>query len=160
MIKELKATGLALGLSGLLATSAFAGVDSQQQQRQRGGAAGIVAAVVNLAVGPLDLTDTNIQVGLVNIDKSLNNLTALNNVLNNSPILSDITVGDVSVLSDITIFDVVDITNVLNDLTITNVLNKNQITALNLFLLNNPTILLTDVIGVAVLTTGDLIILR
>jgi len=27
MIKELKATGLALGLSGLLATSAFAGVD-------------------------------------------------------------------------------------------------------------------------------------
>ena len=84
----------------------------------------------------------------------------MNNVLNNSPILSDITVGDVSVLSDITIFDVVDITNVLNDLTITNVLNKNQITALNLFLLNNPTILLTDVIGVAVLTTGDLIILR
>ena len=92
MIKELKATGLALGLSGLLATSAFAGVDSQQQGRQRGGAVGVVAAVVNLAVDrTLNLTDTDIQVGLVNIDRSLNNLTALNNVLNNSPILSDIT---------------------------------------------------------------------
>ncbi len=153
MIKELKATGLALGLSGLLATSAFAGVDSQQQQRQRGGAAGIVAAVVNLAVDrTLNLTDTDIQVGLVNVSDSLNNLTALNNVLNNSPILSDITVKNVSVLSDITIVDVVDINNVLNNL---------QITALNNFLndsLNSITI--NDVIGVAVLSGGDLIILR
>ena len=68
---------------------------------QRGGAAGLVAAVVQANV-----TD------VVTVTDSLNNLTALNNILNNSPFLNDITV---SVLdgSDITILTPVTVDNVI-----------------------------------------------
>jgi hypothetical protein len=80
-----------------------------QPARQVNGAAGLVAAVVALEGN---------QVGLVNVGNSLNNLTALNNVLNNSPILSNNNVTVTDILSDITV------SNVLNELT---ALNNNDI---------------------------------
>lgn len=107
---------------------------------QRGGAAGVVAAVVQVAD---TLNENNVQVGLVNIGHSLNNLRALNNVLNNSPVLSH---------NNVVVTDVVDINN--ND-----ILNDVQITALNNFL-NDNDIDVNSVIGVAVLSTGDLIVLQ
>jgi len=60
----------------------------------RGGAAGLVAAVVQAAVNACDVRV---------LDNSVNNLlqnadiTALQNILNNSPILSGITVQDINV---------------------------------------------------------------
>lgn len=127
------ATG-ALALS-LLGGSA-AGVVAQSQggggtgQGQTGGAAGLVAAVLQIQADDV----VNVQV----VD-SLNNLRALNNILNNSPILSnndiDVTVGDVSILTDF-----------LNDVQLQDFLNDNNI-------------VLNDIVGVAVLSGGDLIVL-
>ena len=86
----------ALSLS--LLGGSVAGVAAQNQGNQ-GGAAGLVAAVVQA-----NLNDT---VDVIVTD-SFNNLTvrALNNILNNSPILNDlnIEVTDVNVLSGVTIF--------------------------------------------------------
>jgi len=82
---------------------------------QRGGAAGLVAAVVQ----------ANDTVDVVVTD-SFNNLRALNNILNNSPILSqnDVVIGDVLsgnqidvALLDITVGDVT-LENILNDLNV------------------------------------------
>jgi hypothetical protein len=86
----------ALSLS--LLGGSVAGVAAQNQGNQ-GGAAGLVAAVVQA-----NLNDT---VDVIVTD-SFNNLKvrALNNILNNSPILNDlnIEVTDVNVLSGVTIF--------------------------------------------------------
>ncbi len=86
----------ALSLS--LLGGSVAGVAAQNQGNQ-GGAAGLVAAVVQA-----NLNDT---VDVIVTD-SFNNLKvrALNNILNNSPILNDlnIEVTDVNVLSGITVF--------------------------------------------------------
>ena len=93
-LKRYVATGaLALTLVG----GTGAGVAAQQGgPGQAGGAAGLVAAVVQVA------TD---DVVTVNVVDSFNNLRALNNVLNNSPILSendvDVTVGDITILEDV-----------------------------------------------------------
>jgi len=129
------ATG-ALALS-LLGGSA-AGVVAQSQggggtgQGQTGGAAGLVAAVLQIQADDV----VNVQV----VD-SLNNLRALNNILNNSPILSgnniDVTVGDVSLLS--------------------NFLNANNVTLTDF--LNDLDLVIGDVVGVALLSGGDIIIL-
>ncbi len=93
-----------------------------------GGAAGLVAAVVQIAADNL----VNVQV----ID-SFNNIDILNNVLNNSPILSnndvDITIGDVSILNNV------------------------QVGVLQNFL-NNNNITLDDVVAIGLLDTGDIIV--
>jgi hypothetical protein len=108
-----------------------------------GGAAGLVAAVVQ-ALNNVSVTGS--QVGLVNVDDSLNNLTALNNILNNSPILNnwdvDVTIGDINVIRDV--------------LTFQDSLNGN--TVLTDFL-NNSVNDLTAVVGVVVLGGQDLIVL-
>ena len=115
--------------ASLFGTAAVGTVSAQQSNR--GGAAGLVAAVVQIA------TDDVVNVKVVD---SFNNLRALNNVLNNSPILSNndvaITVGDVSLLS-----------NFLNDnnITLTNFLNQNNV-------------VLEDVVAIGLLDTGDIII--
>ncbi len=72
-----------------VATGATTPATATQPQiiQQKGGAAGVVAAVVQ-AVATLNLTDTTVQVVSIQLDHSLNNLKALNNVLNNSPILN------------------------------------------------------------------------
>lgn len=64
---------------------------------QVNGAAGLVAAIVGL-------NGTTIQV--LNFGKSLNNLTALNNVLNNSPVLSNNHITVSNILTGITVQDI------------------------------------------------------
>ncbi len=94
----------------------------------------MVAAVVQA-----NLNDT---VDVIVTD-SFNNLRALNNFLNNSPI----TVTDVVTVGDI---------NVLNDVQITDVLNDVQITALSFFL-KSVNLDVNDVV-VRVLSSGDLLV--
>jgi hypothetical protein len=125
-------------VSGALALSLLggsaAGVVAQKNtnQGQQGGAAGLVAAVLQIQADDV----VNVEV----VD-SLNNLTALNNILNNSPILSgndvDVTVGDVSLLS--------------------NFLNANTITLTDF--LNDLDLVIGDVVGIALLSGGDIIVL-
>ena len=129
---RIASAALAASLFGTAVTGAVAA----QRTSQQGGAAGLVAAVVQVS-DAIDINDSVVQVGLVNVNESLNNLRALNNVLNNSPILSN---NDI----DVTITDV-------------NVLNGLQITALNNFL-NGSNIVITDVVAVGVLSGGDLIV--
>lgn len=129
-IKQRIASGaLAVALLGGTGASVAA---QDTDQTQRGGAAGLVAAVVQA-----QLDDTvNIEV----VD-SLNNLTALNNILNNSPILSN---NDI----DVVVRDIdVDVLNIsVGDVTVEDVLNDNNIA-------------IDDVVGVALLSGGDVIIL-
>ena len=96
--KRFVSLALAGSLLGVSAVGAAAAPPTQQ-----GGAAGLVAAVVQ-AIDTVDVNNNQIDVAVVELNNSLNNLTALNNVLNNSPILSNndvidnITIGDISVL--------------------------------------------------------------
>ncbi len=121
----------ALALS-LLGGSAAGVVAQKTNQGQQGGAAGLVAAVVQAQL------DDTVNVEVVD---SLNNLTALSNILNNSPVLSgndvDVTVGDVSLLSDF--------------------LNANEITLTDF--LNDLDLVIGDVVGIALLSGGDIIVL-
>ena len=134
-IKQRVVSG-ALALALLGGTGASVAAQSQggggTGQGQTGGAAGLVAAVLQIQADDV----VNVQV----VD-SLNNLTALNNILNNSPILSgndiDVTVGDVSLLS--------------------NFLNANTITLTNF--LNDLDLVIGDVVGIAILSGGDIIVL-
>ncbi len=122
---------LAASLFGTAAAGTVSGVSAQSN---RGGAAGLVAAVVQIA------TDD----GFVNVEvvDSFNNLRALNNVLRNSPILSnndvDVTVGDVTVLQDF--------------------LNDNTITLENFLNDNNIDIDVEDVVAIGILSTDDIIV--
>ena len=142
---RLRIASLAL-VAALLGTLVLGAAQaSAQNTTQKGGAAGLVAAVVQLvATDTIDLTDNEIQVGLVNVNRSLNNLTALNNVLNNSPILSN---------NDIDVVDVIDI----GDITV--VLNDIQIEILNSFLDDNEDFI-DVVVGIVVLSTGDLVVVN
>jgi hypothetical protein len=125
--QHVAAGALALALLG----GSGIGVAAQGNQNQTGGAAGLVAAVVQVA------TDDVVTIQIID---SLNNLRALNNVLNNSPILSqndiDVVVQDVDV-------DVLNIT--VGDITVQDFLNQNDIDV-------------DVVVGVAVLDTGDVIV--
>lgn len=91
------ALALGLALSAAVALP-LAAKDKPVKQGQAGGAAGLVAAVVEVAAN--DVVD-------VRVVDSLNNLQAVKNVLNNSPILSGndttVTVGDVSVLNGLNV---------------------------------------------------------
>ncbi len=97
MKKNSFAIAFAAVLAAVIAMPATAGSKSNKQA-QAGGAAGLVAAVVQVAAN--DVVD-------VRVVDSLNNLIAVENVLNNSPILSqnntDVTVGDVSLLNGLNI---------------------------------------------------------
>jgi len=100
MKKNSSAIALAALLAAAIAMPAMAGdkKDKSNKQAQAGGAAGLVAAVVQVAAN--DVVDVKVM-------DSLNNLVAVENVLNNSPILSknntDVTVGDVSLLNGLNI---------------------------------------------------------
>ena len=100
MIKHrIAAAALAASLVG---TAAVGTVSAQQSNR--GGAAGLVAAVVQIAAD--DVVD-------VRVVDSFNNLRALNNVLSNNDV--DIAVGDVSILSDFLNNNNITLENFLND---------------------------------------------
>ena len=125
-IKQRIAAG-ALALSLLGGTGV--GVAAQGNGNQVGGAAGLVAVVLQ--------ADDVVDIYVVD---SLNNLRALNNVLNNSPILSqndiDVTLQDIDV-------DVLNIT--VGDVTVGDVLSNNDID-------------IDDVIAVGILENGAVII--
>ncbi len=97
-IKQRVASG-ALALALLGGTGASVAAQNQGNTGNQGGAAGLIAAVIQL---------NNTNVDVITVSDSFNNLTvtALNNILNNSPILNDlsITVKNVSVLNGVTIF--------------------------------------------------------
>lgn len=135
-------------LVGLLALLLVAPVAAAPPTTQTQGAAGLVNALVGLN-GTLNQN----QVGLVNIGHSLNNLTALNNVLNNSPILSGNNVLNGSpILNNNNILQ-----NILNG-SLNGSLNNLQIAALNNFL-NNNQIAVGQVLGVAVLSGGGIAVI-
>ena len=134
---------VSLALVAAFVGAVVVGAAGASAQRNQAGARGLVNAIVQLvATDVVDITDSTVQVGLVNVDDSLNNLRALNNVLNNSPILSDNT---------IVVTDVIDIGDV-------SVLNGAQITALNNFL-NANDVDVDAIVGVAVLSSQDLILI-
>src|SRR5688500_723698 len=89
----------------------IAGVAHAQQTEQGGGAVGLLAAVVNAVIN-IDDTEVNI------VRQSFNNLTALNNVLNNNDV-------DLDVLSISDFLNNVDINITLKNV-LTNFLNNNQ----------------------------------
>ncbi len=95
MKKRLVSLALALSLMGVFTL----GASAQPTQVSQNGAAGLVAAVVS-ALNNVNVEDNTIDVAVVELNNSLNNLRALNNVLNNSPILSNnnVTIGDISIL--------------------------------------------------------------
>lgn len=128
-------TALALSLVGGTAATAFA---ANPTQVNKNGAVGLVAAVVS-ALNNINVDDTTIDVAVVELNNSLNDLTALNNVLNNSPILSN---NDI--IDDVTLTDV-------------NVLSIDQSSVLNDFL-NNNDIDINAVVGVVVLGGQDLLV--
>ena len=98
---------LAASLFGTAAAGTVSGVAAQQSNR--GGAAGLVAVLAQIAADVDDVVD-------VNVVDSFNNLRALNNVLSNNDV--DITVGDVSLLSNFLNENNVTLENFLNDLDI------------------------------------------
>jgi hypothetical protein len=139
---------LALGLAA--SSSVVVGLPLQAHAQQTGHANGAVAAVAqveNVLNNPKVLNGS--QVGLVNLNKSLNNLRALNNVLNNSPILNNF-LNNSPILSG-------------NTITVQNInvaiangsLDGVSVTALNELLQNANTI-----VGVAVLSGGQVIAFR
>lgn len=94
-----KPIAFALALAAAIALPSQAAQPAKQNnQGQAGGAAGLVALVAQVAAN--DVVD-------VRVVDTLNNLQAVKNVLNNSPILSgndvDVTVGDVSLLNGLNI---------------------------------------------------------
>ncbi|MEJ7849618.1 MAG: hypothetical protein WKF92_16160 [Pyrinomonadaceae bacterium] len=132
-INKTSFTSLALSVAFL----ALFTMSASAQNDQKGGAAGLVAAVVQIATDDTLQNNGTVDLRVIQLDRSLNNLKALNNVLNNSPILSknnvDITVQDIQALNDNT---------VLTD-----------------FLKNNN-IAIGEVVGVSVLSGGDIIVFR
>jgi hypothetical protein len=146
---RLRFAALATGVA-LLGLLVVAPVAAQPPTTQTQGAAGLVNALVGL-----NNTLNQDQVGLVNVGNSLNNLRALNNVLNNSPILNNNNVLNGS--------PILNNNNVLQDilngsLNNNNVLNAVQIAALNDFL-NNNNIAVGQVLGVAVLSGGGIAVI-
>jgi hypothetical protein len=96
MNNRLRTTLLATAFTAAFALPAAA--EKPAKQTQAGGAAGLVAAIVQVAAN--DVVD-------VRVVDSLNNLEAVKNVLNNSPILSGnnttVQVGDVSLLNGLNV---------------------------------------------------------
>jgi hypothetical protein len=108
---------LALALATTLMSTFVVGAAAQPNQTNANGAVGLVNVIVS-ALNNLNVTDNNVDVAVVELNNSLNNLTALNNVLNNSPILSNNDIID-------------DITVIGGDVILTDVLNENQISVLS-----------------------------
>ncbi len=87
-----KLTALALAVTLFVSAFAFTATPADAQVRgNRQVLAGLVNALVNL-------TADGTQVGLVNVNRSLNNLRLLNNFLNRNDV--DITIQDISILNN------------------------------------------------------------
>jgi hypothetical protein len=137
---QLKQRLAALALAGTLMATTTVGIAAAPDQVAGNGARGVVAAAV-AALQNVNVKDTDVDVAIIQLNNSLNNLTALNNVLNNSPILNNN-----NILQDITVQNI--------DVAIANGVDVNILNQA----LNDANILITDVVGVAVLSGGDLFI--
>ena len=138
---KLKQRLAALALAGTLMGTTVAGIAAAPPTQVAGnGAGGVVAAAV-AALQNVNVEDNEVDVAIVQLNNSLNNLRALNNVLNNSPIANN--------------------NDILQDITVQNidvaVLNGLDLDILN-GALNDANIVLNDVVGVAVLSGGDLLV--
>lgn len=134
-----------MGLMGLMLIAPLSAA-AARPTTQTQGAAGLVNALVGLngQLGPN-------QVGILNIGNSLNNLTALNNVLNNSPILSGNNVLNGSPILNNSLNNLQAIKNIL---ILNGALNGNTITAAN-----GNTVNIGQVLGVAVLSGGGIVVI-
>jgi len=137
---DLKKGLASLAIAGtLLGTSAVGVLAAPPASNgpQTAAADAVVSQVTTLVGqgGLIDVNDTLVQVGLVNVSKSLNSAQILNNVLNNSPILNNLLMGS-TILSN---------NEILKDITLTDFLNDNNV-------------VLSDVVSVAVLSGGDVIV--
>ena len=105
---------------------------SAQPPNQVGGAAGVIAAVVQIndTLNDLDVLSNIGSIEIVTVKDSLNN------VLNNSPILSNNVVTIQDFLNDCTVLSCFEISNFLN----------------------NNDIAISDVVAVDVLSGGDIVI--
>ena len=105
---------------------------AQAQPNQAAGAAGLVAAVVQVdrTLNDLQVLSDIGEINIVRVEDSLNNLR----VLNNSPILSDNVVTVQDFLNNCTVVSCIEITDVLND--------------------NN--VVVSDVVAIDVLSGGDI----
>ncbi len=127
MKKGLASLALAGSIIGTTVVGAGAAPVTQVQVTQNG-AGGLIDAVV-VALNNVNVNVENVDVAVVELNNSLNNLQALNNVLNNNDI--DIVVQDVNVLTDFQIE-----------------------------ILENADIDIDDVVAVAILDNGDIIVFR
>lgn len=121
----------ALTAGALTLTVAAPALAAPSPTNQSGGAAGVIAAVVQV-----DDTLNELRVLSPNGDQNIEVVTvkdSLNNVLNNSPILSN------------------------NVVTIQDFLNNNDVNVLTDFL-NNANIDINDVVAVDVLSGGDIVV--
>jgi hypothetical protein len=141
---QLKQQLAALTLAGALMTSTVVGIAAASPTQVAGnGAGGVVAATVT-ALQNVAINDT-VDVTIVQLNNSLNNLRALNNVLNNSPIANNN-----NILQGITVQNI--------DVAIANgSLNNNNLPILQ-NALQNADIAIGQVVGVAVLSNGDLLV--
>ena len=136
-----KLTALALALA--IVASGFAFTNSRAAAQQEGNpqtdaAVAFLGGLVTVLLDDINVNDNTVQVGLVNVSRSLNSLRVLNNVLRNADIIDDITIQNVSILNN---------NEVLRN-AFQNFLNENDIN-------------LNTVVGVAVLGDGvdDLLII-
>jgi hypothetical protein len=108
------------------------GGGAHAQPNQVAGAAGLVAAVVQVdrTLNDLSVLSDIGEINIVRVEDSLNNLQ----VLNNSPILSDNVVTVQDFLNNCTVVSCIEITDVLND--------------------NN--VVVSDVVAIDVLSGGDI----
>ena len=135
---EMKKGLASLAIAGSLFGATIAGVSAAPPSSvQQGGAAGLVAAVVQ-AANLVSLDNSKIEV--LTVKNSFNNLTALNNVLNNSPILSNNDIID-------------DITVINGDVNVMNVLNNLNVNIQAL------TVNVSDILAVITTATGDVVLI-
>ena len=97
MRSKLLALALAVTLLATVATGAGAQPNVTTTEVTKNGAAGLVAAAV-AALNNITISDTTIDIAVVELNNSFNNFNALNNILNNNDV--DVTVQDIDVLTD------------------------------------------------------------
>ncbi len=143
-ITRMKKGIASLAIAGALLGGSVVGASAAPTQVAGNGEGGVVAAAVQ-ALNNVNLTDNNVDVAIVQLNNSLNNLRALNNVLNNSPILNNN-----NILQGITVQNI--------DVAIANgSLNNNNLPILQ-NALQNANIAIGQVVGVAVLSGGDILV--
>ena len=161
MKRQFVSLALVAAFLGTLVLGAGGASAEHDPNKQVDGARALVDGIVlRVASGEIDITDSAVQVGLVNLDRSLNSPRVLDKVLNNSRLLSNkgIDVVDTVGVGDINDFTLTDaqigiLQGVLTDAQITRVKNFLSFNAHH-----NPNMDLADAV-VAALSSGDLVLI-